>query len=627
MGEISAEITNTIYFSTTKPIENDFGFSINYKKDKSQKSIQVAEPNTQLIIYILGLEQLFKHKDEMIEFANALNIHKDEGWAVSFSDDEELVVSCSAQKLENDFSIHFSTLYKFTKEFKDNDSFLVKAYCDTPYSDCKKNKLIEYSITAYEMPCIKSVTVLNSKGIETSSIIMREKANIQWKTNVESPTQGSVVLYDENKKELEKNEVTIDKDRIFTLVVTKHQKVESQDIPIKAVYIDKLELRDFNDNVTAAIYKGDFAKICWSLVNGEFAKTTLIDERGVEVAHLSPYAKIIEKDESYTLHVEKDGVETSRTLHVFCTLWNQKPKYLNIPFQLENLSYNKIIRISEKSKNDGYYLYIHPYLYYSTDLLEWKILPNANEPFDRQTYYNSTLSIIDNQQSIVTCHIDDLYITIRSYNLDTNQWEELLFCEKIILRGCKDEKLLFCHLMKYKCHKTGMYGDIYDSLFIVHEHSIYVRDICEGYFSSDIKCYIELPEDAGRKPTIISIDTIVDYEQDKNYLAILCDDACVYVYEADLFFKHCNFKCKTKLSVPQKKVYLVKTDFVYIITDHFQFTLDGNDIVENWFAPRKNPFVKKWGPMFVGQKSERMFSVMIKADNFFILWTYNSTQE
>lgn len=612
MGEISAEITNTIYFSTTKPIENDFGFSINYKKDKSQKSIQVAEPNTQLIIYILGLEQLFKHKDEMIEFAKALNIHKDEGWAVSFSDDEELVVSCSAQKLENDFSIHFSTLYKFTKEFKDNDSFLVKAYCDTPYSDCKKNKLTEYSITAYEMPCIKSVTVLNSKGIETSSIIMWEKANIQWETNVESPTQGSVVLYDENKKELKKNEVTIDKDRIFTLVVTKHQKVESQDIPIKAVYIDKLEVQDLNGNVTKAVYEGDVAKICWSVVNGELARTILVDDRG-EVAISSPYTTIIERDVFYKLHVEQDGVAIYQVLKVFCTLWEKKPKYLNIPFHLENLSYNKIIRISEDSENDGYYLYIHPYLYYSTDLLEWKQFPNANEPFHHQMYYNSTLSIIDKQQSIVTCHIDDFDIIIRSYDLHTNQWETDLYRPKIDFIGCKDEKLLFCHLMKYKCQSD----DIYDSLFVVHEHSIYVRDIYEGY---DIRCCIKLPEDAGSKPTIISIDTVADYQHYKNYLAILCDDCYVYVYEADCFFKYPIFKCKAQLRKCQKNVYLVKTDLIYVITDHHQFMLEGNSLKEKWFAPREQTLAN---PMFVGQKNESAFSAMIKEDNCLALWTYN----
>ena len=159
--------------------------------------------------------------------------------------------------------------------------------------------------------------------------------------------------------------------------------------------------------------------------------------------------------------------------------------------------------------------------------MEWKQFPNANEPFHHQMYYNSTLSIIDKQQSIVTCHIDDFDIIIRSYDLHTNQWETDLYRPKIDFIGCKDEKLLFCHLMKYKCQLD----DIYDSLFVVHEHSIYVRDIYEGY---DIRCCIKLPEDAGSKPTIISIDTVADYQHYKNYLAILCDDCYVYVYE--IFF-------------------------------------------------------------------------------------------
>lgn len=627
MGEISAEITNTIYFSTQNPIKNDFGITISYKKGISKANIQALDPNAPLIIYILGLEQLFKNNDEMINFAKALNVHQDESWNVSFSEDNELVITSSAQKLESDFSIHFNTYYEFTKEFKDNDSFLIKILFDLPDSERSPKEWETHSITAYEMPCIESISVINSKGIETSSIIKGEKASIQWKTNINNHSQGSVILYDENKAELKTNEFIIDKDRIFTLVVTKHEKKDFRKIPIKAVYIDKLELQDFNGNATEAIIKGEMAQICWSLVNAEPYAANLFNERAIIVAHTSPYKKIIERNESYTLQLEQDGVGTSQTLQVFCTLWEKQPKYINTPFQLDNLSYNKIIFISEGSEKDGYYLYIHPYLYYSPNLVDWKILTKTNEPFYRQTYYNSTLSIIDDKKSIVTCHIDDLYVAIRNYDLDTNQWEEVLTRKKKDFKGCDDEELLFCHLMKYKCQTTGMYGDIYDSLFVVHEHSIYVRDIhYQGY--DIIKCCAKLPEDAG-DPTIISIDTIFDDEKNKNYLAILCDDNRVYVYESDKFFRRCNFICKTaKFFMYQKNVYLTKADSIYIITENFQFMLDGNNIIENWFAPRSNPSMKKYrGAMFVGQKDERKFSAIIKEVDQTTLWTYNPTQE
>ena len=621
MSEISVETTNIIYFSVQKTIKNDFGITISYQKGISKTNIQALDPNAPLIIHILDLEQLFKNKDEMKNFAKALNVHQNEGWNVSFSEDDELVITSSAQKLESDFSIHFNTYYEFTKEFKDNDSFSIKILYDIPYSERSPKEREIRSITAYEMPCIESISVINSKGIETSSIIKGEKANIQWKTNISNHSQGSVILYDENKTELKTNEFIIDKDRIFTLVVTRHEKKDFRKIPIKAVYIDKLELLDFNGNATEAIIKGETAQICWSLVNTDPYKAFLLNERASIVAHTSPYKKIIEKDESYTLQLEQDGVGTFQTLQVFCTLWEKKPKYINTPFQLDNLSYNKIIFISEGSEKDGYYLYIHPYLYYSPNLVDWKILPNANEPFYKQTYYNSTLSIIDDQKSIVTCHIDDLYITIRSYNLETNQWEKVLSSQKGYFKGCEDEELLFCHLMKYKCHSR-----IYDSLFVVHEHSIYVRDIFYNKNYDFIKCYIKLPEDAGN-PTIISIDTIIDYEQNKNYLAILCDDNRVYVYEADIFFKHCNFICKTaRFFLPQKNVNLTKADFIYVITDNYQFMLDGHNITKNWFAPR-NPSMKYWGTMFVGQKDKKTFSAIVNEDDKTALWTYNTTQE
>ena len=152
------------------------------------------------------------------------------------------------------------------------------------------------------MPCINSFTVTNSKGNETQSIIKGHTASIQWETNISDPHQGSVALYDENKNKLNTNLVTVDKDCKFTLVVTKHKKEISQDISIKAVYIEKIDVLNSEGNSVKAIYKGHKATITSSLVNGENAKISLLDESGYPTSN----KVIIDRDRTFTLEINQD---------------------------------------------------------------------------------------------------------------------------------------------------------------------------------------------------------------------------------------------------------------------------------------------------------------------------------
>lgn len=316
MSLISAELTKEIYFSCNSQIKNDFSFEIKYSIDNvlsSNEVIKSIDKNDTLTICINGLEKLFKKNDDLNEFAKALNaINHEKGWNVSYNEDD-LVITHSADILEKDFSILFNTHYEFTKDFKDNDSILVKVYSYLPIS-IKDPIRQNLSIKVYELPRIESVTVTNSNNVKTSSIIKGCKANIQWKTNVATPHQGSAILYDENKIEQKKDEISIDEDRKFTLVVTKHDKESSQDIPIKAIYIEKLEILDSNNKSVNEIIKGESVKINYSLSHSdEITKVCLLDEANTEI---NPNEIIIDRDRTFTLKVIQGGDTLSKSMSI-----------------------------------------------------------------------------------------------------------------------------------------------------------------------------------------------------------------------------------------------------------------------------------------------------------------------
>ena len=694
MSLISAELTKEIYFSCNSQIKNDFSFEIKYSIDNvlsSNEVIKSIDKNDTLTICINGLEKLFKKNDDLNKFAKALNaIHHEKGWNVSYNEDD-LVITHSADILEKDFSILFNTHYEFTKDFKDNDSILVKVYSYLPTSI--KNPIRQnLSIKVYELPRIESVTVTNSNNVKTSSIIKGCKANIQWKTNVVTPHQGSAILYDENKIEQKKNEISIDEDRKFTLVVTKHDKESSQDIPIKAIYIEKLEILDSNnksvneiikgesvkinyslshsDEITKVclldeanteinpneiiidrdrtftlkviqgddtlsekisikavsidklealnsdgesvqvIYKGEKVKINWSLINGDNATVSLLDEDG----NIESDEIIIDRDRSLTLKVELNGKIATETITIFKTLWKKGKNDINIPFKPDEKSNSKIIKFTDFTEEyNGYYAYIHPTLYYSKDLTEWNktsVTINISESFKYYVFKTDIRRMCSTLFEMIFSYTDK--VTHFSFDIDATgfrctggpEFSKDLFREK-------DWQFLFTKTM----------GDWRESIytFFVSENSVHpYKDLWNKLPGLDFPKNIK----------IISIDLICVglNENEKRFMAILCNDNHIYVYEITIN-THIEFRwdCINIFELEkkdQKKVTLVKADSFYVVTENYVFELNGNkDLSETRFSPLDTT-KENQGTMIVGPKDDKTFAAIVQDGDKAFLWTY-----
>ena len=702
MSLISAKLTDKIYFSYEEKIQNNFSFEITYSVDDSQiynNLIKSISENDTLSIYIEGLQKLFKKKDELNNFAEALNAKNQEtGWNVSDNDDG-LVIKHSADILKNDFSVLFNTHYVFTNDFKDNESILVKVYFDLPAST--EDPIHQnFSIKVYEAPYIDSLAAINSKGHETPLIIKGHTASIQWETNTSFPNQGSAILYDETRTTpLEKNIVTIDKDRKFTLVVTKHEKEISRDISIKAVYIENIEALDSNDksinevikgetvkiiwslsnsdettkvylldetkeaidpnkiiidrdrtftlkvdqggdtitkeisikavfiekidiqdsdgNKVKSIYKGEKAKINWSLINGENAKVSLLDENEHEVSN----EIIIDRDRTLTLKVELNGKFATETITVFKTLWKKEKVNLSIPFKPDKKSNPKIIQLSNMEFRSGYYTYIHPTLYYSNNLTEWNTTPVTVNIPDSFKYYTFDITFVLAFVNLDIYFTDVDKITEFEYNMVDfscqHGWDIPKPFPEI-------EESQFC-FFKYMIKSYPPY-DYHDAYFCVLENSILVY---KGIWRQE-SSRLDFPKDV----KIISIDFINFFNDGynaKNFLAILCNDNHIYVYEITLeesiFGGSHEFRwnCISIFDLEkndQKKVTLVKANSIYVVTDNYVFELNGNkDLSETHFSPLETT-KENQGTMIIGPKDNNSFAAIVQDGDNASLWTY-----
>lgn len=604
MSLISAKLTDKIYFSYEEKIQNNFSFEITYSVDDSQiynNLIKSISENDTLSIYIEGLQKLFKKKDELNNFAKALkakNLVK--GWNVLY-DDDGLIITHSADILKNDFSILFNTEYEFNADFNDNDSILIKVYFYFPAST--EDPIHQnFSIKVYELPYIDSLTATNSKGKETQSIIKGHTAKIHKKTNISGTHQGSAILYDETRTTpLEGNEVTIEKDCKFTLVVTKHEKEISRDISIKAVYIEKIDILDSDGNNVKAIYKGEKAKINWSLINGENAKVSLLDETGNEI---NPNEIIIDKNRTLTLKIEVDGDIATEPFQIYRTLWKKDQCALSIPFKADNKGYNKIH--NRLSNFNRYEVFIHPKVYCSNNFLEWFIHAEDPNPLKDFDYY---LYLFENPNEF-----SKLTLTITYVNrLNNNKTFKYLYGSSQWRNGTtlsvKNENNIVMSQGKYILLE-----------FDAYEHSIIIRALTKIFPPSGSLSSISMPDDA----KIISFDTLF-IEIKKWYLVVLCNNKHVYVYKITLekdngynLIRSFNFDRSN-----QKRVYLIQTDSIYVVLDNYVFELNGNEELSDInFSPLDT--ITKGHPFsyLIGEKDNKTFSMIVQDDDKTYLWNY-----
>ena len=141
-----------------------------------------------------------------------------------------------------------------------------------------------------------------------------------------------------------------------------------------------------------AIHKGEEAEIGWDLGDVHKVSASLCDENGCQVANLPfTYNVKIDRDRKFTLSVEKDGHVETKSLPIYRTLWEKVAEVdsSSLPegFKPDPKGNNKFFR-----RSDGYYIYIHPYIWYSRDLIEWKkITEYEDAPKDFNSYCSNYL--------------------------------------------------------------------------------------------------------------------------------------------------------------------------------------------------------------------------------------------
>ena len=343
---------------------------------------------------------------------------------------------------------------------------------------------------------------------------------------------------------------------------------------------------------THAIHKGDEALIGWDLSNVQRISASLRDENGKEVGNLPlDHSEVIDKDKKFTLSIEKDGHVETRSLNVYRTLW-EKVAEGKCPdgFTPDPKGNNKFFR---RNYDSNYYTYIHPKLFRSANLVEWEevsiqVCDKPPEKFNNYycNYYHNKQSNTD--EHLLICYTYDNIILLYDYDFDSKKLTEKNFFENHGWFSCqaikKDDNIDF---------------------FSVDEIEVTNFD----YLNKKPGFFFRGAEDS----KIIAIDTLYD---DRTFLAILCNNNHVYVYDTDNNRISNIFEFKNK---NQKRIALVKTNSIYILLDDYVFELnDKEKFTDINFSPKNI----NEAPLIIGVRDKFTFSAITQNGEKIDIWNY-----
>ena len=379
----------------------------------------------------------------------------------------------------------------------------------------------------------------------------------------------------------------------------------------QVAYIDKFAAFEYNPQEqnkenepqeVKAIHKGDWASIQWDLGNLDHYTASLLDENGERKTNVSPYIVQIDKDRKFTLKVKKDNTIVTQSLNVYRTLW-EKVAEGKCPdgFTPDPKGNNKFFR---RSLDNYYYIFIHPFLYYSEDLVSWKIYKDfeKNKPTLPQKYNYYCCNYLDSYEKIVICYTCEDKIFLTEYYFD-QKWTTPV--------SLKNQEWSFCHAVKKNTSTT--------KLFAVNNKCIDIFDISNNKLINDGS--ITMP---GK---IISIDTLIietlfddplkDYSE--TYCAILCDNNRAYVYNLDNEYRNNIFEFEKD---NQHNIFLIKTNSIYIVLDNYVFELnDKEKFSDQHFSPKDT--IKDQNNQnlsFIGKRNSDTFSEIILDNGSLCLW-------
>lgn len=372
MGYIIAKFQEKIFFSRKEGevVKNDFCFSFYKISDSVNK--QDFSNNVESVypkVYIQGLEQLFDDDGsigyEMENFANALNA-SNEDWSVSYVDTETygkcIVITCSANKLDDTFTVNFQVPYRyeFSSKFDDKASIGITIHFDdfnTLCPDLSQNITQQYIITALELPYVDDFAVIDSQKKRVKTVPKGECVEITWKKKAENKT--SVSLCNENGELITNvfaHKVQVNEDRKFTLNLEKDGQTISLPVPINQ--ISPVEVVVYNQDGERWWHNGDsdtnkIARITWSGKNIEKCDVSLCDKNGVVVAKESPYIYRFDKYGSnlFTLKIERDDCVITKVIPVGYRGWVMDDEFKNKKNNIYDLYYNYFCNRAEKIFN------------------------------------------------------------------------------------------------------------------------------------------------------------------------------------------------------------------------------------------------------------------------------------
>lgn len=369
----------------------------------------------------------------------------------------------------------------------------------------------------------------------------------------------------------------------------------------QVAYIDKFAAYEYNPQEqnkendpqeVKAIHKGDWASIQWDLGNLDHYTASLLDENGERKTNVSPYIVQIDKDRKFTLKVKKDNTIVTQSLNVYRTLW-EKVAEGQCPegFTPDPKGNNKFFY---RGFNQ-FYIYIHPYIYKSKNLIDWDVIAEYPNPPKNYNYYCCNQSY--GYDEAIICYTCDDKIILKEIEFSGNNviWKE----EKEF----ESQKWKFCQAKK-------IYNKI--NLIATKDYEIDIFEINkEGLKRIKKTGSPDLSK-------IISIDTLYNQEI---YYAILCNNKRVYVYNIENELKNNIFEFDKD---NQKNIFLIKTNSIYVVLNNYVFELnDREKFTDIHYSPIDIDSVKENQSFtIIGERDSFTISAIIQKTTKLDIWDY-----
>ena len=554
MNKIDAKFPPTIFYTKQNDcdVQNDFYFTI-----ETNCSIQKDIPSEQKTpkIYIKGLEQLFSSESSMEAFAKSFQ-------ASSNVDDWIIKYEC----------------------FRDTQELCLVA---------------EYSLDPEASSIPENIFPVAFRSVQEKFQFTADFSKFSDKDPI-----GIQVYFDdfdflssELKDKIGPQEYTINVNEIAYILdfYAKYTK-DAKDPQAPKVH---------------AIHKGEEAEIGWDLGDVHKVSASLYDENGYQVANLPfTYNTKIDRDRKFTLSVEKDGHVETRSMTVYRTLWEKVAEVdsSSLPegFKPDPKGNNKFFL-----GNNGYYIYIHPYIWISEDLINWSIfsskITDAPENFD---YY--CCNYYESMDEAIICFFSKENITIIEYKFRSKAWFKYVFKDN---QDKNSGRWIFGQAIK-----TGK--DV--KFFAGNDYGIEIFDIIQQSKNRYILEPTGLSISVEKDEKIISFDAsflkISPSNKGEMYCTILCNNR-VYLYDIDNEYRNNIYDIERQ---GQNRIFLIKTNSVYMVTDSYVFELnDKEKFMDTHFSPISDLKDKTNNNiMIIGKKDDFSISSIMIKDKEFSIWNY-----